>query len=155
MYLKHKNIHQFFHVKKVSIVKCSELFAQIEKIFRNNMLRYVFEFCAESLKSSLVTPRKMLLHGFSVNCAFQGMIVTVGQLAIIVLSLCWKCFIKWLADCCNFHQADSQCRFTLPEKQSARDSKIPVAGRGAARIFLRGGLKLWKQKPCKGKIACD
>jgi len=33
-----------------------------------------------------------------------------------------------LADCCNFHQADSQCRFTLPEKQSARDSKIPVAG---------------------------
>ena len=27
--------------------------------------------------------------------------------------------------------------------------------RGAARIFLRGGLKLWKQKPCKGKIACD
>jgi len=30
-----------------------------------------------------------------------------------------------------------------------------VGGRGAARIFLRGGLKLWKQKPCKGKIACD
>jgi len=27
--------------------------------------------------------------------------------------------------------------------------------RGTARIFLRGGLKLWKQKPCKGKIACD
>ena len=27
--------------------------------------------------------------------------------------------------------------------------------RGAARIFLRGGLKLWKQKPWKGKIACD
>jgi len=26
--------------------------------------------------------------------------------------------------------------------------------RGAARIFLRGGLKLWKQKPWKGKIAC-
>jgi len=30
-----------------------------------------------------------------------------------------------------------------------------VVDRGAARIFLRGGLKLWKQKPCKGKIACD
>ena len=28
--------------------------------------------------------------------------------------------------------------------------------RGAARIFLRGGWsKLWKQKPWKGKIACD
>jgi len=27
--------------------------------------------------------------------------------------------------------------------------------RGAARIFLRGGLKLWKQKLWKGKIACD
>jgi len=26
---------------------------------------------------------------------------------------------------------------------------------GAARIFLRGWLKLWKQKVCKGKIACD
>jgi len=32
---------------------------------------------------------------------------------------------------------------------------ISVETRGAARIFLRGGLKLWKQKPCKGKIACD
>jgi len=30
-----------------------------------------------------------------------------------------------------------------------------LAIRGAARIFLRGGLKLWKQKPYKGKIACD
>ena len=26
--------------------------------------------------------------------------------------------------------------------------------RGAARIFLRGGLKLWKQRLWKGKIAC-
>jgi len=24
---------------------------------------------------------------------------------------------------------------------------ILLSGRGAARIFLRGGLKLWKQKP--------
>jgi len=30
----------------------------------------------------------------------------------------------------------------------------PVLSRGAARIFLRRGLKLWKQKPWKGKIAC-
>ena len=34
-------------------------------------------------------------------------------------------------------------------------SSFSALGRGAARIFLRGGLKLWKQKPCKGKIACD
>jgi len=33
--------------------------------------------------------------------------------------------------------------------------KMALRTRGAARIFLRGGLKLWKQKPCKGKIACD
>ena len=32
---------------------------------------------------------------------------------------------------------------------------VVESSRGAARIFLRGGLKLWKQKPCKGKIACD
>jgi len=32
MHLKHKTIHQFFTLK-VSIVKCSELFAQNEKIF--------------------------------------------------------------------------------------------------------------------------
>jgi len=36
-----------------------------------------------------------------------------------------------------------------------RDKFVLIMGRGAARIFLRGGLKLWKQKPCKGKIACD
>ena len=34
-------------------------------------------------------------------------------------------------------------------------SHAVVSSRGAARIFLRGGLKLWKQKPWKGKIACD
>ena len=49
--------------------------------------------------------------------------------------------------------SNSQCLDALPAKMSAFN--MLHAARGAARIFLRGGLKLWKQKPCKGKIACD
>jgi len=44
---------------------------KMRKYFGNNKLHYVFEFCAESLKSSLATLKNMLLHGFSVYSVFK------------------------------------------------------------------------------------
>jgi len=109
------------------------------------MLRYVFDFCAESLQISLATLRNMLLHGFSVHCAFQRVIVTVGQLAFIVLSLCWKCFVKWLADCCKLHQVDSQCRFALPEKQSLLVTQKYLLRVLASKRWVKPHLLFWQR----------
>jgi len=52
-----------------------------------NILRYVyvFELCAESLKSSLETLQNVFRLGFSVYAVFQSVLVmAVGQLSNIV-----------------------------------------------------------------------
>jgi len=49
---------------------------------------------------------------------------------------------------CPILSTQAQCRIT-------NSSKCNNCYQGRSQIFLRGGLKLWKQKPCKRKIACD
>jgi len=109
------------------------------------VLRYVFEFCAESLQSSLVTLRNMLLHGFSVYCTFQRVIVTVGQLASIVFSFCWKCCVKWLADWCKLQQVDSWCRFALPEKRILLVTQKHLLRVFALKRWVKSHLLFWQR----------
>ena len=54
----------------------------------------------------------------------------------------------------DFCEKSANIEFPLSVEDKLFLNKVG-GSRGAARIFLRGGLKLWKQKPCKGKIACD
>jgi len=54
----------------------------------------------------------------------------------------------------KFNPSKNKASILFTEVRNFQQVKTGMC-RGAARIFLRGGLKLWKQKPCKGKIACD
>ena len=65
---------------------------------------------------------------------------------------------KKLSKIKNSSQARCQAKFLTSRHvlmYRVMRKQIIKASRGAARIFLRGGLKLWKQKLWKGKIACD
>jgi len=69
------------------------------------------------------------------------------------------CWLKLICCICQ-HELEREMR---PHKARANEvqERTPTTNnivlfrfRGGARIFLRGGLKLWKQKPWKRKIAC-